>query len=74
MLQWDSYICENQSAKIHPFFATKAPKYFKQSTEEAYINYRLLLQLIDCSTLDIETSEYSPKILVCSFMYLYLIK
>lgn len=24
--------------------------------------------------LDIETSQYSPKIVVCSFMYLYLVK
>lgn len=74
MVQWDSYISQNQSAKIHPFFATNHPKYFKQSSEEAYVNYRLLLQLVDCSTLDIETSQYTPKTLVCSFMYLYLTK
>jgi hypothetical protein len=30
------------------------------------------MQLIDCSTLDIQTSEYNPKLLVCAFMYLYI--
>lgn len=74
MLQWDAYITMDPCAKIHPFFATNLPKLFKQTSEEAYINYRLLIQLIDCSTLDIETSQYSPKLLVCSFMYLYLLK
>ena len=30
------------------------------------------MQLIDCSVLDLETVNYKPKMLVCSFMYLLL--
>lgn len=30
------------------------------------------MQMLDCSLLDIETSEYSPKLLVCGFMYLII--
>ena len=31
-----------------------------------------MLQLIDCAILDIQTAQYKPKMLVCSFMYLLL--
>lgn len=30
------------------------------------------MQLIDCSVVDIQTAQYKPKMLVCSFMYLLL--
>ncbi len=28
--------------------------------------------MIDCSVLDIQTAQYKPKMLVCSFMYLLI--
>jgi hypothetical protein len=30
------------------------------------------MQLLDCATLDIQTVQYQPKLLVCAFMYLVL--
>ena len=30
------------------------------------------MQLVDCSTLDVQTLVYQPKLLVLSFMYLVL--
>ena len=30
------------------------------------------MQYIDCSVLDVQTLQFAPKILVCSFMYLVL--
>ena len=30
------------------------------------------MQFIDCSILDVQTLQFAPKILVCSFMYLVL--
>lgn len=30
------------------------------------------MQLIDCSVIDIQTAQYKPRTLVCSFMYLLL--
>ena len=31
-----------------------------------------MMQYIDCSVLDVQTLQFAPKILVCSFMYLVL--
>jgi hypothetical protein len=30
------------------------------------------MQFLDCATLDIQTVQYQPKLLVCVFMYLGL--
>ncbi len=30
------------------------------------------MQLLDCATLDIQTVQYQPKLLVCAFIYLVL--
>lgn len=30
------------------------------------------MQFLDCATLDIQTVQYQPKLLVCAFMYLVL--
>lgn len=32
------------------------------------------MQLIDCSVVDIQTLQYKPRLLVCSFLYLVLVK
>jgi hypothetical protein len=34
--------------------------------------FRQLMQMLDCSIIDIQTAQYKPKMLVCSFMYLLL--
>lgn len=34
--------------------------------------FREMMQLIDCSVLDIQTAQYKPKMLVCSFLYLLI--
>jgi hypothetical protein len=34
--------------------------------------FREVMQLIDCAVLDIQTAQYKPKMLVCSFMYLLI--
>ena len=31
-----------------------------------------LMQMIDCSLIDIQTAQYKPKMLICSFMYLLI--
>ena len=30
------------------------------------------MQMLDCAILDVQTLQFPPKILVCSFMYLVL--
>jgi hypothetical protein len=36
------------------------------------MNFREMMQLVDCSILDIQSFQYKPKLLVCSFMYLVI--
>lgn len=31
-----------------------------------------MMQLIDCSVTDIQTLQYKPRLLVCSFLYLLI--
>ena len=71
MVHWDSYI-ELTDAKYHPYFRTHKPKYFKKEDQESYQLFREMMQFIDCSILDVQTLQFAPKILVCSFMYLVL--
>lgn len=71
MSQWDNYLKSTEQSRQNYFgFCPKI--YFKQFDEESYVNFRVLMQLIDCATMDIQTTQYSPKLLVCAFMYLYL--
>ena len=59
-------------AKIHPLFNYKKNVFFKQTDENSYKMFRELMQMIDCSLIDIQTAQYKPKMLVCSFMYLLI--
>jgi hypothetical protein len=73
MLQWDNYIDTDFYALNHPLFTTSKRCYFKKYDEGAsYKNFRILMQLIDCALLDIQSSQYKNKLLVCAFMYLVL--
>lgn len=72
MLQWDTFLEVNCYAQRHPVFATCEPKFFKKNTDESYRAFRVMMQLIDCSVLDIQTVQYKPKLLVCAFMYLVM--
>ena len=69
MAQWDLFLDVSQS---HPGLLPRGPVYFKHLEEESYRLFRDLMQLIDCSVVDIQTAQYKPKMLVCSFMYLLL--
>ena len=31
-----------------------------------------MMQLIDCCVIDIQTVQYQPKLLICSFLYLLI--
>lgn len=53
-------------------FATCEPKFFKKNSDDSYRAYRMMMQLIDCAALDIQTVQYKQKLLVCAFMYLVL--
>lgn len=71
MSQWDVFVQEGPG-QFHPLFRDRKPVTFKQLDEESYQLFRELMQLIDCSVIDIQTSQYKPKMLVCSFLYLLI--
>lgn len=50
----------------------RQPVFFKKVDEISFKHYSQVMQLIDCSLLEIQTLQYKPKILVLSFMYLIL--
>lgn len=72
MLQWDTFLEMNPYSQRHPFFASHMPKYFKKWDDDSYKQFRTLIQLLDFATLDIQTVQYQPKLIVCAFMYLVL--
>jgi len=74
MNQWDLYIEHSEYAKNHSLI--KANKIelmqFKQSNQKSYAKFRELMQLIDCTVLDIQTLQYKPRVLIASMMYILL--
>lgn len=70
MQQWDLFL--DSSPNIEGFFAGQQLPYFKRVDEESYKNYRQVMQVLDCSMLDIQTVQYRPKILASSVLYLIL--
>lgn len=46
------------------------PVFFKKPDERSYRNFRQVMQLIDCTILDIQSFQYKTKLLVCSILYL----
>ena len=73
MLQWDQYLDLNYYAINHELFFHSERIYFKKFDEgNSFKNFRMLMQLIDCAILDIQTVQYKQKLLVCAFMYLIL--
>ena len=72
MQQWDLFV---ESPMFHGYFPSLKSHphpFFKKTDELSYKNYRELMQLIDCSVADIQTLQYKPRLLVCSFLYLIL--
>ena len=61
----------DEKGREHPLSKTKMV-HFKQLDEDSYTMFRKLMQLIDCSVIDIDTVQYKPKMLVSSFMYLLI--
>ena len=70
MLQWDTYLEENEFAKSHAVMRQHEPVFFKKPDERSYRNFRQVMQLIDCTILDIQSFQYKTKLLVCSILYL----
>lgn len=71
MKQWDDYIATNEEARNHALIRER-PLLFKQSNEESFCRYSQIMQLVDCSILDVQTLAYQSKLLALSFMYLVL--
>ena len=67
MTQWDIFIKEKGAGPYE-----RKMVFFKESTQESYYLFRDLMQLIDCSVIDVQSAQYKQKMLVCSFMYLLL--
>ena len=74
MSQWDLYIDHSNYAKNHQIKRKfqNTSSHFKQPKEESYALFRELMQLIDCSLLDVESLQYKPRALILSFLYLVL--
>jgi hypothetical protein len=53
-------------------FSGRERVHFKQPDEGSYRMFREMMQLIDCTVIDIQTAQYKPKMLVCSLMYLLI--
>ena len=73
MVQWDQFIDLNSYAQTHDLFYQCDKVYFKKFDGGcSFKNYRIMMQLLDCAALDIQTVQYKQKLLVCAFMYLVL--
>lgn len=72
MSQWDIFLISNDYGKTHPLFGSSSRVHFKQVDPSSYQMFREMMQLIDCSVIDIQTAQYKPKMLVCSFLYLLI--
>lgn len=72
MAQWDAFVEVQLATSSHPFLSNFPAVRFKNIEPTSYSNFRQLMQLLDCSILDVQTLQYKPKTLVCSFMYLVL--
>lgn len=74
MCQWDLYIEHAEFARGHPLVLSTVEELiqFKQPNEKSYARFREMMQLIDCTILDIQTLQYKPRALVASFMYIIL--
>ena len=72
MQQWDSYTEQNEYARSHPLVQERPGIFCKKPDQDSFCHYSQIMQLVDCSTLDVQTLVYQPKLLVLSFMYLVL--
>jgi hypothetical protein len=63
MNQWDLFI-ENS--------VTPTKNCFKKTDEKSYAMFREIMQVLDTATLDVDTLQYQPRVLVASIMYLIL--
>lgn len=72
MIQWDAFIDSKDSNTFYYQFGIKEKIHFKTMEERSYKMFRSLLQMLDCSVIDVQTAQYKAKMLVCSFIYLLL--
>lgn len=61
---------QNEYAMYHPVFDMNKKIFFKQLDEGSYRLFKEMLQLIDCTVIDIQTSQYKPRMIICALMYL----
>lgn len=73
-LQWDSYIKTHPWAQNHIIWDHLPGRniLFRETNKVSYHRFRELMQLLDCSLLDVETLIYQLRPLVASFMYIIL--
>ena len=72
MNQWDLYIEHSKYAMSHSLISFDDMVQFKQPNEKSYARFRELMQLVDCSLLDVQTLQYKSRTLIASLMYLVL--
>jgi hypothetical protein len=70
MSQWDAFLMQNEYAAHHPVFDMSSKVFFKQLDENSYRLFKEMMQLIDCTVIDIQTTQYKPRMLICALMYL----
>lgn len=70
MQQWDLFL--EASPNVEDCFPGQQIPFFKRLDEDSYKNYRQVMQILDCSMMDIQTVQYRPKILASSVLYLIL--
>ena len=72
MLQWDNYVEKSPYALKHHCFLKIDKPVFKNMHKDSFKLFRSLMQFIDCAVLDIQTAQYTPQMIILSFMYLIL--
>jgi hypothetical protein len=72
MMQYDEYLKQSEVGLNHPLFRKVEKFFFREYDDGSYVNFRVLMQYIDCAILNIETVQYTHHLLVLSFMYLYI--
>lgn len=74
MTQWDLFLDHSIYAKNHQIKRKfpYASVHFKQPNEQSYALFREVMQLIDCTLLDVESLQYRPRALILALVYLVL--
>ena len=69
-LFFEEFLCQNKALSAED--RQRYTIYFKKSTEESYMAFREIIQILDLVLLDVETLQYNQRALVASAMYLMI--